>query len=102
MDGTPRDDIPREKRANAYWDLRGVVGQWMDQYGQDRSALVTALLRMLAEQLGGLHANVDWRLRRIEQVLELPAHGGEVPDWPGWTWVDGVPSLLEGGEEDAP
>ena len=96
MDDTPPDDTPRKKREPAQGDLRGLIGRWMEEYGQDRLDLVYALQQMLTEVLAGLHANYTWRLRRIEQVLELPAHGGE---------VDGVSSLFEGGDEpdeDAP
>ena len=72
----PEEVSRSEKQQNAYWDLRGLIGQWREEYGQDRVYTILYLLRIVADLQIGLHCNYEWRLARLEQQLELPAETG--------------------------
>lgn len=60
------------KSARAYGDLCGAIGQWMDAHDQERHYTIYYLTKCIAELDLGRHCNYAWRLRRLEQVLELP------------------------------
>ena len=77
-----RNNISPEKRANAYWDLRGLIATWMEEYDQDELYAILYLQRIAAYLTIGLQAGYEWRLRRIEQVLELPRGAWDVPEEP--------------------
>ena len=79
MARTRRHNISPEKRANAYWDLRGLIAQWMEEYDQDELYTMLYLQRIVASLTSGLQAGYEWRIRRLERVLELPAGAWELP-----------------------
>ena len=66
----------QEPRHSAYADLRGTIGAWMEESGKDQMYTIFYLLRLVAELQIGLHCNYEWRLARLEQLVELPAESG--------------------------
>ena len=66
----------QDPRHSAYWDLRGVIGQWMEASGKDQVYTILYLLRIVADLQIGLHCNYEWRLARLEQLMELPGESG--------------------------
>jgi hypothetical protein len=66
-----------KRQEEAYWDLRGLIAQWMEEAGQDRASSVMSLHWIMAEWQMALYSTHARRLARLEQILGLPAAPGE-------------------------
>jgi hypothetical protein len=63
----PRHDAPKE---DAYWELRGRIGQWMDQYGVPPERTLLSLARIMAELRLAQDCHVLARLQALEEAGE--------------------------------
>jgi hypothetical protein len=48
-----------------------LVAAWMDDHAVDRETAIYELSRLAAEMQFALNCNRGWRLRRLEQALEV-------------------------------
>jgi hypothetical protein len=79
--------------------LQDAVADWMARYSVDREVLIWELRRMAAEVEFGLNCNRAWRLRRLEEALEVweaagadcrAAHSGRRATAPGSAGVEQI------------
>jgi hypothetical protein len=64
---TPRPDTPQD---DAYWQLRGLMGQWMDAYQVPRDRALLYLARMHADLRSAEDCHVLARLQALEAAVE--------------------------------
>lgn len=68
--------------------LSGLVGEWMAAYQVNRETTIWELRRLAAEVELGLNCNRAWRLRRLEQALEVWEAQGQAEEDDGGPGLD--------------
>ena len=58
------------QRESAYWDLRGLIGEWMETYDQSRDEAIYALSKCVLELQLARDCRQETGMRRLEAFLE--------------------------------